>query len=67
MAELGDLPDIGDSIDVNDEVTTKLELARAYEEMGDVEGARELLEEVVNDGSAAQKDEARAMMQRLGA
>jgi pilus assembly protein FimV len=67
MAELGDLPDIGDSIDVNDEVTTKLELARAYEEMGDVEGARELLEEVVSDGSAVQKDEARAMMQRLGA
>lgn len=67
VAELGDLPEIGDSIDVNDEVTTKLELARAYEEMGDVEGARELLEEVVSDGSAAQKDEARAMMQRLGA
>jgi FimV-like protein len=35
--------------------------------MGDVEGARELLEEVVSDGSAVQKDEARAMMQRLGA
>jgi len=62
-----DLPDIGDSFDVNDEVTTKLELARAYEEMGDVEGARELLDEVVADGSSAQKDEARAIMQRLGA
>lgn len=59
--------EIGDSIDVDDEVSTKLELARAYEEMGDIEGARELLEEVLNDGSDAQKQDAQAMIQRLGA
>lgn len=62
-----DLPDLGDDLDVGDEIGTKLELAHAYEEMGDVEGAKELLEEVVADGNAAQKDEARAILQRLGA
>ncbi|WP_018606431.1 FimV/HubP family polar landmark protein [Uliginosibacterium gangwonense] len=62
-----DLPDLGDDLDVGDEIGTKLELAHAYEEMGDVEGARELLEEVVADGNATQKDEARAILQRLGA
>ncbi|NTV11482.1 MAG: hypothetical protein HGA47_12005, partial [Zoogloea sp.] len=40
------------------EVATKLELARAYEEMGDREGARELLDEAIRDGSIAQQDEA---------
>ena len=57
---------IQDSIDVDDEISTKLELARAYEEMGDVEGARELLEEVIADGVATQQDEARSILNRLG-
>lgn len=67
ISAVADALEIGDSIDVDDEVSTKLELARAYEEMGDVEGARELLEEVLNDGSDAQKQDAQAMIQRLGA
>ena len=37
------------------EVATKLDLAKAYEEMGDKDGARELLSEVMKDGDAAQK------------
>ena len=36
------------------EAATKLELAIAYEEMGDRDGARELLEEVVKEGSPSQ-------------
>lgn len=49
-----------------DEVTTKLELAKAYEEMGDKEGARELLQEVVKEGSADQQEKARGILSRLG-
>ncbi|THF62480.1 FimV/HubP family polar landmark protein [Pseudothauera rhizosphaerae] len=47
------------------EVDTKLELARAYEEMGDKEGARELLEEVLREGSAEQQASARQVLSRL--
>jgi pilus assembly protein FimV len=48
-----------------DEVNTKLDLARAYEEMGDLEGARELLGEVVSEGAPDQVTEAQAMLTRL--
>ncbi len=58
---------IQDNIDVNDEVATKLELAKAYEEMGDIEGARELLEEVVADGAEQQRQQAQGILSRLGA
>jgi pilus assembly protein FimV len=50
----------------NEEAETKLELARAYEEMGDKEGALELLDEVVGEGSARQQAAARDMIARLG-
>lgn len=53
------------NIDINDEVSTKLELARAYEEMGDLEGARELLEEVMTDGGEPQKEMARTILTRI--
>jgi len=56
---------LDEEVDVSEEVTTKLELARAYEEMRDFEGARELLEEVLTDGSAGQKREAEAILARL--
>jgi pilus assembly protein FimV len=56
---------IQDHIDVDDEVATKLELAKAYEEMGDIEGARELLEEVIADGANTQKDLAKTMLARF--
>lgn len=49
-----------------DEVTTKLELAKAYEEMGDKEGARELLAEVTKEGNAEQQARARDMLAKLG-
>jgi pilus assembly protein FimV len=49
-----------------DEVGTKLDLARAYVEMGDKEGAREILNEVLAEGSDKQKSDAQGMMSSLG-
>jgi pilus assembly protein FimV len=48
------------------EVATKLDLAKAYEEMGDKDGARELLNEVVKEGDAAQQAQAQQMLASLG-
>ena len=47
------------------EVATKLDLAKAYQEMGDVAGAREILEEVLRDGDEQQRDTAQTLMQQL--
>jgi pilus assembly protein FimV len=47
------------------EVGTKLDLARAYMDMGDPEGARSILEEVLVEGSASQKAEARRLVDSL--
>jgi pilus assembly protein FimV len=47
------------------EVATKLDLAKAYEEMGDKDGARELLNEVMKDGDAAQKGQAQQLLAKL--
>ena len=48
-----------------DAVTTKLELAKAYLEIGDKDGAREILQEVAKEGSAAQKSEAQKLIASL--
>jgi len=48
------------------EVATKLDLAKAYEEMGDKDGARELLNEVMNEGDAAQQQKAKTLLGALG-
>jgi pilus assembly protein FimV len=48
------------------DASTKLDLARAYEEMGDREGAREILREVIHDGDEVQIAEAKAMLAKLG-
>jgi pilus assembly protein FimV len=47
------------------EVGTKLDLARAYMDMGDPEGARSILDEVVQEGSASQKQEASRLIESL--
>ncbi|MEK7752755.1 MAG: FimV/HubP family polar landmark protein, partial [Acidobacteriota bacterium] len=47
-------------------VATKLDLAKAYQEMGDKEGARELLKEVLKEGDAAQQQQAQTMLSALG-
>jgi pilus assembly protein FimV len=48
------------------EVATKLDLAKAYQEMGDLEGARELLDEVLKEGDAVQQQQAQATLAALG-
>jgi pilus assembly protein FimV len=47
------------------EVGTKLDLARAYMDMGDPEGARSILDEVLSEGSVSQKQEARRLIDSL--
>ncbi len=64
--------DIGEDIEADsttisaDEAGTKLDLARAYVDMGDNEMARSLLGEVLEQGSEDQKRDAQALIVRLG-
>jgi pilus assembly protein FimV len=63
----GATPAAGASADPKwQEVATKLDLAKAYEEMGDKDGARELLNEVLREGDAAQQGQARQTLAKLG-
>ena len=48
-----------------DECATKLDLARAYIDMEDFDGARELLQEVMQEGSDQQKSDARSLLSNL--
>ena len=48
------------------DAATKLDLAKAYQEMGDVEGAREILQEVLHEGDETQKSEAQVLLAKLG-
>jgi pilus assembly protein FimV len=48
-----------------DEVATKLDLARAYIDMGDPDGAKSILDEVMEEGNDHQKDEARDIMAQM--
>ncbi|MCG5536576.1 FimV/HubP family polar landmark protein [Ectothiorhodospira mobilis] len=50
---------------LGDEISTKLDLARAYIDMGDAEGARTTLEEVIAEGNEEQQQEARELMQQI--
>jgi pilus assembly protein FimV len=63
-AALGDDDDF-DFLSGTDEAATKLDLAQAYIDMGDSDGARDILNEVVSEGSAEQKNEAEEMLSRL--
>ncbi len=47
------------------EVGTKLDLARAYVDMGDPDGARSILNEVLEEGDPAQRQEARQLLDSL--
>lgn len=47
------------------EMATKLDLASAYEEIGDKEGARVLLQEVVKGGDSDQQQRARSMLSKM--
>lgn len=54
-----------DFLSGTDETATKLDLARAYIDMGDTEGARDILDEVIAEGSDAQQQEAREMIAKM--
>lgn len=70
---LGDLDDLDlenldsdlDFLSGTDESETKLDLARAYIDMEDKDGAREILQEVLEEGSDEQKQEATKLMDSL--
>lgn len=48
------------------DVQTKFDLAKAYQEMGDKDGAKEILQEVIKEGDADQKAQAKNLMDSLG-
>lgn len=64
MADL-DGDDDFDFLSGTDETATKLDLARAYIDMGDTEGARDILDEVISEGSDGQQQEARELIAKL--
>jgi pilus assembly protein FimV len=57
--------DAFDFLDQEDTASTKLDLARAYIDMGDSDGAREILTEVVQEGSAEQRKIANELLAKL--
>ena len=69
-----DFDDVAAPVESSDEikndnwqdVATKLDLAKAYHEMGDASGAREILEEVLREGDAEQRESAQALLEQLG-
>ena len=54
-----------DLLSDDDEAATKLDLAYAYQKMGDVDGAKEILEEVLKEGNDAQVSEAKNLIEAL--
>jgi pilus assembly protein FimV len=54
-----------DFLSGTDETATKLDLARAYIDMGDTEGARDILDEVITEGNEGQQLEARELIANL--
>jgi len=54
-----------DFLEGADEASTKLDLARAYIDMGDLDGARDILEEVFKEGNPDQQKEARVLLDEL--
>jgi pilus assembly protein FimV len=63
---LQDVPTLGETSYSNTaEMATKLDLASAYQEIGDREGARELLEEVIRGGDSEQSEKAKVLLQKL--
>ena len=65
-ADAGEIDEELDFLTDADEAATKLDLARAYIDMGDREGARDILAEVMEEGNAEQKREAQALLDSIG-
>jgi pilus assembly protein FimV len=65
LDELAAADDEFDFLAGTDECATKLDLARAYVDMEDADGARELLQEVIQEGNDEQKSEAKDLIDKL--
>lgn len=73
LSDLNDLPGSMESNGLGDldasinsaEMETKLDLAIAYQEIGDKEGARELLDEVLKGGTPEQSERAKSLLVEL--
>jgi len=63
--DAGEDDDDFDFLSGADEAATKLDLARAYIDMGDTEGARDILDEVITEGNDNQQQEARELLGRI--
>lgn len=63
--DASDAADSEMSLGGGDEVGTKLDLARAYIDMGDPDGARSILDEVLDEGNDSQKQEAQQLLQQI--
>jgi len=61
LDEEDDFEFLGDA----DENATKLDLAKAYIDMGDAEGARDILGEVIAEGNSAQQAEAKELLAQV--
>ncbi len=57
--------DLGFELSTQDEVSTKLELAHAYIDMGDITGAKEILDEVLKEGNSEQQKQAEQLISSL--
>ena len=60
-----DMSDDLDEARTMTEVGTKLDLARAYVDMGDPAGARSILEEVLDEGDVGQRQQAQQLLDSL--
>ena len=59
-------PVVNDDVPESESEQIKLELAQAYLELGDVDGAKSLLDEVIAEGGTKQIAQARALLEQLG-
>ena len=64
-AMLAELDDDFSFLQGDDEDTTKLDLATAWIDMGDAEGAREILDEVLREGAPEHQERARELLAKL--
>ncbi len=63
--DLGELDDDLGELNLDEDAGSKLDLARAYIEMGDNDGAKSLLQEVISEGDEAQIGEANELLGKL--
>ncbi len=67
ISSFGDMDEEYSLFESSDDVVgTKLDLAKAYIDMGDQDGARSILDEVVKEGSDTQREEAEQLMTQMG-